>query len=348
MSNKVTFTVEQVLDLMKHGMSQREVARQLGKESQESTVRNMLRREVEKQGVSSVQDLLSEYDQFMANQEAFGAVAKNTVDLKLQNHNHKFSYNRARILFIDIETAPLLGHCWSLWNNNIGLNQLQSDWYIMSFVAKWADSEEIIYRDIRENYESESDATLMSDLWSLLDDADVVVGHNIKKFDMKKINARFILNGYDKPSNYRMIDTLQIAKATFAFTSNKLEYLTDKLCSKYKKSKHGKFAGHKLWAECLKGNMEAWDEMKDYNMYDVLSNQELYEILMAWDNRLPNFDLYTDDLVDMSEWVEDGFHYTNLGKYVRYRNKKTGQQRRGRVNLLPKEKRAQLLANIVS
>ena len=38
----VTFTVEQVMALMKGGLSQREVARQLGKESQESTVRNML------------------------------------------------------------------------------------------------------------------------------------------------------------------------------------------------------------------------------------------------------------------------------------------------------------------
>ena len=43
----------------------------------------------------------------------------------------------------------------------------------------------------------------------------------------------------------------------------------------------------------------------------------------------------------------DGFHYTNLGKYQKYRNKITGVQRRSRVNLLTKEKRDSLLANIV-
>ena len=44
----------------------------------------------------------------------------------------------------------------------------------------------------------------------------------------------------------------------------------------------------------------------------------------------------------------DGYHYSNLGKYKRYRNKITGVQRRSRVNLLPKEKRDSLLSNITS
>lgn len=43
----------------------------------------------------------------------------------------------------------------------------------------------------------------------------------------------------------------------------------------------------------------------------------------------------------------DGFHYSNLGKYKKYRHKITGQQKRSRVNLLPKEKKDSLLANIV-
>lgn len=252
-----------------------------------------------------------------------------------------------KILMIDIETSPLISHLWSMWQNGIGLNQIEQDWFIMSFAAKWVDSDEIFYFDQRNEPDIENDKKLLEKLWVLLDEADFVIGHNIKKFDMKKINARFIVNGFMPPSTYRKIDTLLIAKSLFAFTSNKLEYLTDKLCTKYKKSKHGKFSGHVLWSECLKGNMEAWQEMEDYNKYDILSNQELYEILLPWDQRLPNFDLYVDEPLDMSEWEEDGFHFTNLGKYQRYRNKKTGQQRRGRVNLLSKDKRESLLSNIV-
>lgn len=250
-----------------------------------------------------------------------------------------------KILFIDIELAPLIAHLWSMWQEGVGLNQIQSDWYILSFCAKWAGSDEIIYHDQREAVNKEDDSILLEKLWDLLNEAHVVIGHNAKRFDVKKINARLIMNGFPKPSHYRVIDTMLIAKANFAMTSNKLEYLTDKLCTT-KKSKHNKFPGHSLWTECLKNNPEAWQEMEEYNIDDVLSLEELYNVLSSWDNRLPNFDVFVDDVLDMSEWEKDGFYYSNFGKFQLYRNKRTGVQRRSRKNLLSKEKREQLLSNL--
>lgn len=325
LSNEI---IDEVIALLAEGsFSKREIARRtLGKESRESTVRH-----IEKTyGTSSLTSFSS-----IANQEKITAGIRK-------------DYDKARILFIDIETAPLRAHLWSMWQHGVGLNQIESDWYMLSFTAKWADSDEIIYMDLRDSPGSEDDYQLLEKIWHLFDEADFVVGHNTKKFDVKKINARFLLNGFTRPSTFRHIDTLLIAKSLFGFTSNKLEYLTDKLCTTFKKSTHKKFPGHMLWVECLKGNPEAWEEMEEYNKFDVLSNQELYEIFMPWDSKLPNFDLYVDAPLDMSEWVEDGFHTTNLGKYQRYRHVVTGQQRRGRKNLLSPEKRETLLANIVS
>lgn len=251
-----------------------------------------------------------------------------------------------KILFFDIETAPLKAHLWSMWQQGVGLNQIEADWFMLSFCCKWAHSDEVFYYDQRNAENIEDDYELVLKLWHFLNEADVVVGQNSKRFDVKKANSRFILNGLPKPSTYRQIDTMEIAKRNFGFTSNRLEYMTDKLCTEYKKSKHKKFHGHELWSECLKGNLEAWLEMEDYNRLDVLSLEELYNILSSWDNTLPNFDVYVDEILDMEEWEEVGFHYTNLGKYKKYRNKKTGVQRRSRINLLTKEKRDSLLANI--
>lgn len=312
MSNRLTEEQKQsIIELIENGHSSRQVAKLvIGRESAKSTINDFINRN---------------------NPSTMGSS----------------DYNKCKILFIDIETAPILGHLWSLWQNGIGLNQVVSDWYILSFTAKWADKDEIIYFDQSREDDIENDRGILSELWELLNEAEVVIGHNIKKFDIKKINARFILNGFQPPSTYRMIDTLDIAKRIFGFTSNKLEYLTSKLCTKYKKSKHKKFPGHELWRACLNKNQEAWIEMKDYNIFDVLSNQELYEVFMPWDNKLPNFDLYIDDPLDMTDWEKNGYHYTQLGKYQRYRNKKTGQQRRGRTNLLSKEKRKTLLSNII-
>lgn len=61
--------------------------------------------------------------------------------------------------------------------------------------------------------------------------------------------------------------------------------MTDKFCKKYKKLKHKKFPGHELWKECLKGNKEAWNEMRKYNIHDVLATEELYNVLKQWDFR---------------------------------------------------------------
>lgn len=149
------------------------------------------------------------------------------------------------------------------------------------------------------------------------------------------------------PSAYRHIDVLQITKAQFGFSSHKLQYMTDTLCKKYKKSTHGKFAGFELWKACMEGNLEAFYEMEHYNTLDILSLEELFLIVAPWDARLPVFDVYQDDVVENEEWVMDGYVYSNLGKYERYRNTKTGQQRRGQENLLSKEKRKSLMRNIV-
>lgn len=252
-----------------------------------------------------------------------------------------------RILLYDIETAPIRAAMWSMWQQGVGLNQIEDDWFIMSFCAKWLGEDEVFYYDQSEVENMEDDTYLLSKLWTLLNEADVVIGQNIKKFDTKKVNARFILNGFPKPSSYRQIDTLTVAKEQFAFTSNKLEYMSDKLCPDVKKSKHNEYPGYELWSSCLKGDKNAWQCMKEYNIQDVIALEHLYNILSSWDNKLPNFDVFVDDVLDMSEWEKDGFVYTNLGKFQRYRNKKTGVQRRSRVNLLSKEKRDSLLANII-
>lgn len=248
-----------------------------------------------------------------------------------------------RMLFLDIETRQLTLEGFGLFNQNFSLDQIAEDWSILSFSAKWYDEEEVMYYDVTEMTEDD----LLSILHNLFDEAHFIVAHNGRRFDLKKIRSRMIARGLPPHSPVRVIDTLEIAKREFSFTSNKLEYLTKLLCKRHQKSSHNKFPGFLLWREFVRGNPEAIQEMREYNIVDVTSLQELYEVLAPWSNSLPNFDVYTDDVLDMNDWEETGFVYTNLGKYTQYRNKVTGRYKRGRVNLLSKEKRASLLANIV-
>ena len=54
--------------------------------------------------------------------------------------------DNVKMLFLDIETSSMLVGVFGLFNNNyIGLNQIEEDWNILSYAAKWwGDSEEQI------------------------------------------------------------------------------------------------------------------------------------------------------------------------------------------------------------
>lgn len=255
-----------------------------------------------------------------------------------------------RVLLLDIETAPIMAHVWGIWEQNVGLNQIHTDWHILSWAAKWYGEKEVIYRDQRNVRNIENDINLLNELWLLLDEADIIVTQNGKAFDQKKIFARFVLNGFTPPSPFKHIDTKQIASRHFGFTSNKLEYLTSKLCKKHKKLKTKKFQGFELWKACIAGNKKAWDEMERYNKLDVLSLEELYEKLIPWDSSI-NFALYNDDAsllcsCGSTNLVKKGFCYTSAGKYQRYRCRKCGAQMRSAKNEFSKEKRTSLLRKI--
>lgn len=191
--------------------------------------------------------------------------------------------NNQRVLVVDIETSPLLVYVWSLKDQYVGLNQMVKDWHIMAWSAKWLGepASAIRYYDLR-HHKPGDDMPILRPLWHLLNQADIVITQNGKAFDAKKINARFMLLGIKPPSPYKHLDTYLIAKNAASFTSHSLEYLSERFCKKYKKLSHGKFPGLSLWIECLKGNIKAWDEMKEYNIHDVLATEEFYENIKAW------------------------------------------------------------------
>jgi hypothetical protein len=259
-----------------------------------------------------------------------------------------------KILIFDIETAPMLAYVWDLWDQNVGLNQIKQDWHILSWSAKWLQSEDrkivygphtkTMYMDQSREKNLTDDSNILKGIWNLLDEADIVITQNGVKFDSKKLNARFVMNGMQPPSSYRHIDTFQIAKRYFCFTSNKLEYMSDKLCVKYKKQTKRKYSGFELWKECLAGNKDAWREMQKYNKYDVLSLEELYHKLIPWDSTI-NFDVYREDLevickCGCKEFRKRGYFFTPTGKFQRYKCLKCGSETRSRKNLLSKEKNA--------
>lgn len=248
-----------------------------------------------------------------------------------------------KCLVFDIETAPMLAYVWGKGEQHINLPNIKSDWYVIAWAAKWLGdpASKIIYRDQRGKKDIENDKELVSGLWKLLDEADIVITQNGKNFDSPKLNARFLTHGMPPPSPYKHLDTYQIVKKVAKFTASSLEYLSEKLCTKYKKLKHKKFPGFSLWKECLSGNQDAWQEMKTYNMHDVLATEELYGKLQAWDNSI-KFDSYNDNEFKSCNcgsrsFIYKGYSYTTAGKYQRFKCTSCGKWDQHKKNLLLKK-----------
>lgn len=279
------------------------------------------------------------------NKEDLRILGGFAVARKLYFEEGHYGVKQPKILLFDIETSPMQAYTWSLWDQRIGLNQIVEDWTVLSWAAKWLgdDPSKVEYMDTSKEKDVRNDKKVLEGIHKLLDEADYVVGHNSDSFDCRKLNARFILNGMNPPSSYKRLDTKKLAKKHFKLTSNKLEYITHNLCTKYKKLPHGNYPGFSLWKECMAGNKKAWKEMEQYNKYDVLSLEEAFLKILPWESA-SLFRAHLDSDIDICtcgsiDFKKNGFYYTSGGKYQKYQCKDCGSELRDNENLIPKANR---------
>lgn len=252
-----------------------------------------------------------------------------------------------KILVLDIETAPITAYTWGLFKQNIGLNQIKTDWHLLAWAAKWVGEDKCYYADNRSKKDITDDKDLVKGLIKLLNAADIVVTQNGEQFDLKKINARAVIHRLPPVKPVASTDILKEGRKVFSFTSHKLEYVADKINKKYKKLKHQKYPGFELWAAVLKGDKQAWKEMEVYTIHDVLSTEEVYTTIQGW-IATQAISSFNDEATmqcrcGSTKLVKQGFAYTPAGKYQIYQCQKCGKWPRSPINLLSAEKRRNTL-----
>lgn len=191
-----------------------------------------------------------------------------------------------KVLFIDIETAPHVAYVWSLFDSHVPIDRVVSSGYTLCFSARWAHERETIFSSVH----GDGMKKMLKRLHRLLDEADIVVHYNGKKFDIPTIQREFVKAGMRPPSPFHQVDLYHVVRKQFRFASNKLDFVAQELGLKTKVA----HKGMKLWAECMAGLASAWATMKRYNVRDVVILKQLYERLLPWIPSHPNLALWLE------------------------------------------------------
>lgn len=116
-----------------------------------------------------------------------------------------------------------------------------------------------------------NDKRCLAGLQALLNKADWWVGHNLKAFDTKKTQLRFLLNRMSAPDlSVKQVDTLTLARKYFKNDSDALGYWLERL---------GRTGKDRMededWDKCKMGDPKALNKMQKYNRQDVRGGIEL-------------------------------------------------------------------------
>lgn len=198
----------------------------------------------------------------------------------------KIELRKAKIAIFDIENAPDIIAAWERYEQNA--LWVERDWFMLSFAFRWY-GEKKIHTFALPDYAGYSkspydDSKLASDLHAVFNEADILVGHNIRKFDIPKANWRFKVHGLPFYGRKKTYDTLTASRKLFKSNDNSLNGLCRALYGE-EKAKH---SGLETWRKCMGQDMAEWKNMVKYNAKDVALNTRIYEDFRGWDPAHPN------------------------------------------------------------
>jgi len=185
----------------------------------------------------------------------------------------------ANIVLFDIETTPLKLYAWDVYNGT-SHKGIIDDWSIICGAWKVLGEDKVYATQVSE---VGNDLDVCITLRDALAHADIIVGHNSDKFDIKKLNTRLVYYGLEPLPLIPTVDTLKEAKKMFKFSSNRLDYI-----SKFLTGKGKIHVEYELWLEVMEGNKKSLKKMVDYNKEDVRVLEGVYEYLRPFMKNHPH------------------------------------------------------------
>ena len=153
---------------------------------------------------------------------------------------------------------------------------------------KWYDSPDV---EFAAEWEVGGYDGFMRAVWEVFDQADLIIGHNADRFDARHLMGGWAEMGLPAPSPYKVIDTLKIARGSFAYESNTLDALNKRLGIEAKTDKYDV----EVARAAVAGDKEAQARIEGYNRGDIVASEALFDRLRPYAKGIPHLGMWSDD-----------------------------------------------------
>ena len=191
-----------------------------------------------------------------------------------------------KILLYDIETSLQPVAVFQLQNNDfIKPESILAERHLVSVCWKWLGEHKVHSVSLLDNpkrfsKDPHDDQYVAEVFHKVMEEADVMIGHNSDSFDRRYLETRMLVHGLSPLPPTISLDTYKIAKTRFLLNSNSLNYI-GKLLGLGEKKQTPKG----LWLDVLRGDKKAIETMVEYNKRDVTLLEAVFNKLAPY---MPN------------------------------------------------------------
>ena len=241
---------------------------------------------------------------------------------------------RPKIVYWDLETLPDPKEIYEripsigAWPGRTFKAELQS---IMCFGYKIEGEESATSLNVWEmSNEIHNDAPLVHAAYEILHDADEIVTHNGKSFDLKVLNTRLALWGFPPLPKIHHVDTKVVCKSNLSLYSNSLDNAAKFYGIAEKMHFQDKWG---MWLRIAFGDASPKDfkNMHDYCIQDVEVLQQLYHKTRPFHgtsgvnhNIFSEGDALVCNKCGSHEWFKNGYRNTAQKRYQRIQCRNCG------------------------
>lgn len=185
---------------------------------------------------------------------------------------------KPKVLFFDIETSPCLAWVWKTGKQYIDYKQLKESqlFNIICICYKFEGDKKVGSLDW--GYKEQNSSKMVEEFGKIAETADIIIGHNADRFDIRQINTQRLLNEQAPIAWPTSEDTLKQLRKYFYLPSYSLDYVSKLLTGSGKDKME-----FQDWINIVERKDEkSFTKMIKYCKNDVLKLEEVFEQIKVY------------------------------------------------------------------